>query len=207
MTVREIVDKEWVLFTKVKNYGGRASCQENPTTFYIMRSSQLAAWNDAMRESYFNDLVSAEQKGRNLLSEKYGYMMKRTSPVEYVPIREALPIHSIEKERLVAQICNIHVEWMEALVVHYPRLTNRGRSIYKESDRRETTSFETYLWGELMSYSEETLHRYLDYVVRLQKEERNMNEMILENTVHAYGFDTLEQAERRIAGRFSCTNA
>lgn len=207
MTVREIVDKEWALFSKVKHCDGRASCQENPTTFYIMRSSQLAAWNAAIRESYFNDLVSAEQKGRNLLSEKYGYMMARTSPVEYVPIREALPIHSIEKEWMVAHICNIHVEWMEALAVRYPYLMSRGRSIYKESDRRETTSFETYLWGELMTYSEETLRRYLDYAVRLQKEERNMNEMILENTVHAYGFHTLDEAERWVAGRSSYTNA
>ena len=51
--VREIVETEWDLFDKVRNRGGRAACQDDANTFFIMRSSQLAAWTTAMRESYF----------------------------------------------------------------------------------------------------------------------------------------------------------
>lgn len=73
--VRRIAEAEWKLFEQVHNIGGRASCQDSPDTFFIMRSSQLMAWSEAMQESYWNDLITATQQGRNLLTEKYAYMM------------------------------------------------------------------------------------------------------------------------------------
>lgn len=39
-----IIRMEWELFDKVQNIGGRASCQDQWSTFQIMRSSQLLAW-------------------------------------------------------------------------------------------------------------------------------------------------------------------
>ena len=74
--INQIVDIEWVMFDKVNNIGGRASCQDEKQTFYIMRSSQLGAWNEALLGSYLEDLQQAKAEGRNPLSEKYGYMME-----------------------------------------------------------------------------------------------------------------------------------
>ena len=93
----EITAMEWQQFTQVKNQGGRASCQEDERTFRIMRAAQFEAWNEAMLASYRQDLIQAEEAGRNPLSEKYGYMMRSTHPQEYEQIQDLLPPVSPEK--------------------------------------------------------------------------------------------------------------
>ena len=70
-----IIRMEWELFDKVQNIGGRASCQDQWSTFQIMRSSQLLAWTPELLSSYQNDLLEAKAAGRNPLSEKYGYII------------------------------------------------------------------------------------------------------------------------------------
>jgi len=201
MTVEEIVDIEWSMFDKVHNIGGRASCQEDPRTFFIMRSSQLRAWSPDMRESYGRDLLEARNHGRNLLSEKYGYMMERTSPLEYAQIRDRLPVRSPEKLAQIDRICSVHVGWMKEMSSRYPHLAGRGRATQRHEDTPYTTSFETYLWGELATYSRETLEHYWTHIQTLQQEGRNMNEEILRHTVAQYGYSSLDEAESRLAGK------
>lgn len=201
MTVEEIVDIEWTMFDQVHNIGGRASCQEDPRTFFIMRSSQLRAWSPDMRESYGRDLLEARNHGRNLLSEKYGYMMERTSPLEYAQIRDRLPVRSPEKLAQIDRICSVHVGWMKEMSSRYPHLAGRGRATQRHEDTPYTTSFETYLWGELATYSLETLEHYWAHIQTLQQEGRNMNEEILRHTVAQYGYSSLDEAESRLAGK------
>lgn len=88
---KQIVELEWAMFGKVQNRGGRAACQDDAQTFSIMRTSQLAAWTEEMRQSYLDDLRAAQSAGRNPLAEKYGYMMARTCPAEYEQIKDRLP--------------------------------------------------------------------------------------------------------------------
>lgn len=194
-TTEQIAETEWALFDKVQNRGGRASCQDDSRTFFIMRGSQLAAWNEKMRQSYLNDLLHAQAAGRNPLAEKYGYMMERTSPIEYEQIKEQLPPRTVEKNALIGKICAAQVRWLEDLALRYPGLTSRGRGIRKETDSLVSTSFETYLWGELATYSMRTLRLYAAYVDQLLGEGRNMNEEILRNTVLQYGYASLDEAE------------
>lgn len=61
----DILNREWNLFQQVQNVGGRASCQEDERTFRIMRAAQFEAWNEAMLASYRQDLIQAEEAGRN----------------------------------------------------------------------------------------------------------------------------------------------
>ena len=72
--------------------------------------------------------------------------------------------------------------------------------IHRAQDGVYSTSFETYLWGELESYSIETVRLYSEYVNALKAEGRNLNEMILANMVSQYGYSSLEAAESRTKG-------
>ena len=39
--IKEIIDREWEMFSVLKNTGGVAECQNNKPEFIIMRSGQL----------------------------------------------------------------------------------------------------------------------------------------------------------------------
>lgn len=195
--IREIIETEWTQFDKVQNRGGRAACQDDWKTFAVMRSSQFQVWTQALLESYRKDLRSAQKEGRNLLWEKYARMMERTAPSEYEALKDTLPVLSPEKLYLSDLICAAHVLWQEELAEQYPRLTGHGRPIRKENDGPGITSFETYLRGELLTYSVESLRLYAAFVDKSKKERVNLCEQVLRNTVQQYGFSTLEEAESR----------
>ena len=200
-TGEQIAALEWELFDKVHNRGGHAACQNDKRTFFIMRMSQFSAWTEDMRRSWLDDLRAAQAAGRNPLAEKYGYMMARTSPAEYEQIKDQLPPRTAEKDALIASICAAHVGWLEELAARYPNLTGRGRAIRRAADSPASTSLETYLWGELATYSHRTLALYADHAARLLAQGRNMNEEILLHTVQQYGFASLDEAEAQLASR------
>ena len=56
---RQIVEKEWLMFQQVQGVNGRAACQDDWTTFLIMRLSQFEGWDTDVLESYFEDIVQA----------------------------------------------------------------------------------------------------------------------------------------------------
>ncbi|MGX8718498.1 MAG: DUF4125 family protein, partial [Desulfovibrio sp.] len=87
--VSELCEREWVMFDKVNNAGGRASCQQDPAFFRKMRACQFENWNLPLLESYRRDLMRAAEEGRNLLTEKYAWMMSWTHPEEFARIRDA----------------------------------------------------------------------------------------------------------------------
>ena len=198
--VKRIVETDWELFDQVQNIGGRASCQDSPDTFFIMRSSQIMAWSDAMQESYWNDLIAAAQQGRNLLAEKYAYMMARTSPAEFSRICSQLPARLPEKDTRIDEICAQSVIWQEQLAKQYPHLVGHGRAIRRETDSLYETSFETYLWGELATYSLDTVKLYHAYIQQLNTQGKSLCEMILQNTVQLLGYASLEAAEAKAGG-------
>lgn len=83
--IREIVEEEWSQFQKVNNEGGRASCQDDGKTFYIMRKSQFLVWPEEVLDSYYGDLCKAREEGKNLLFYKYAFMMERTASDPCIP--------------------------------------------------------------------------------------------------------------------------
>ena len=198
-TTNQIINIEWDLFDKVQNIGGRAGCQDDREPFFLMRSSQLDAWTEEMRRSWLDDLCLARAEGRNPLAEKYGYMMERTDSVGYASIANSLPSRTEEKMALVTEICAAHLSWILSLRQEYPLLTGRGRAVNCDADSLYSTSFTTYLAGELSTYSEQTLSLYLAYVRQLQKQGKNLNKLILNNTITQYGYASLDAAEAALA--------
>lgn len=196
--IEKIVKLEWAQFDKVKNEGGRADCQDDWNTFSIMRRSQYMAWPDALLNSFYSDLTEADQKGWNLIMEKYARMMESTAPERYEELKATLPVRNEKRLAIQEEIIKIQVAWMEELAKNYPKLAGNARSIHTAEDNAYNTSYETYLRGEIGTYSEETLLLYGKFIVELSQKGDNLAYLIMEHTVHLYGYDSLEDAEGRL---------
>lgn len=196
--VTAIVELEWQAFDKVENAGGRADCQNDFNTFSLMRKSQYLAWPLELLASFYEDFLSANARGWNLITEKYGRMMESTVPEEYEAIKERLPGCSEKKCSIVNQIAEIQVEWMEDFAKTYPKMAGNARSIRSSTDTPFNTSYETYLKGELMTYSDRTLGLYGQWIVTLNQENENLAKIIMTNTALLYGYASLEAAEKAL---------
>lgn len=196
--VEKIVALEWKQFDKVKNEGGRADCQDNWNTFSIMRKSQYLAWNEDLLASYLQDLSDGEARGWNLITEKYARMMKSTTPEKYAELESQLPERSDERIAIQEEIIKIQVNWMEEFAAQYPKMAGNARSIHTSEDTPFDTSYETYLRGELGTYSDDTLLLYGRFVVSIQQEGKNLAYIIMNNTAVLYGYGSVEEAENKL---------
>ena len=199
MTLEEkrnyMVQLEWDFFQQVQNEGGRADCQNTPHTFYIMRKSQFDAWPETLINCYLNDLKKAKAEGRNPVMEKYAWMMKYTAPHQFKNIYHLLPAVPEENQSIINQILQIQLTWMEEYKAAYPKVSSGNRAVKKEQAAAGNASFETYLWGELCTYSHQTLSVYLDYIKELAAAGKNLVLLTMEYTVEKYGCRNLEEAE------------
>ena len=189
--IEEILEKEWKYFSNLNNIGGRADCQDNREDFIIMRKSQWETFNEETLLSYLEDLNSKN----NPLFQKYAQMMKYNSPEEYKKIKDILEKASDEKTDLVNKIMFIYMEWEKEFFERYPIFSSMGRPLYSSEDDNIETSIETYLRGELLSYSEKTLKLYLNYVI--DNKEKNINLAIknMDNLARMQGFNDSDEVE------------
>lgn len=193
--VNDIIDREWKMFQNTQNIGGRAACQDQFDTFYANRYAQHSAWQAETLESYRNDLIAAEMAGRNLVTEKYAYMMEFTDPAYYeANLRAHLPVLSDQKAQLIAEIVSLQLLAYEAYAKAYPALAGGGRP---EAESMGMTSIRDYSVGEYKTYSEHTLGLLLYDVKRMD----NSVLQIQKTLVSFYGFDSLEAAEAAQRGR------
>lgn len=197
--VQQIVELEFSEFDKVKNEGVRAGCQDDWETFSIMRKSQYLTWPLAMLQQYWSELQAASQRGWNLLTEKYARMMESTAPEEYAALQEELPPVSEQKKALCEAIVSIQVSWMEDFAKQYPKLAGQARHIHTSEDTAWNTSYETYLRGELLTYSETLLQQYGTWIVQLHRNGKNLAEMTMSNTAAFYHYASLAEAEAHAA--------
>ncbi|MGN0299202.1 MAG: DUF4125 family protein [Lachnospiraceae bacterium] len=195
-TMEGIIKTEWTMFQLVQNEGGPASCQENWTTFQIMRSGQFFCWTEEMKDSYLEDLAAAVQSGWNLIFEKYARMMESTAPEKYqAELAAIMPKRSAERLAMQEKAIAIQVKWLEEFDKAYPHLSGNARVIHTSEDTPMDTSAETYLRGELSTYSDKTAKLYCEYVQQLEKEGKNLTAMINENVMKQYGYADLAEAE------------
>ncbi len=197
-----LIKEEWSHFTAVHNKGGRASCQDDPETFFIMRRSQFVCWNEELIDSWYNDLVNAKNAGRNLLSEKYAWMMQQTSPAEFEKIKDFLTEPSPQTELLMEEVIKTEVNWMAEYSKQYPFMAMGNRPVHSYEDGIYETSFETYLRGELHTYSKITMQLYANMVKKIYNEGNSMAVMIMESMVRQYGYKNLADAERQYKIRY-----
>lgn len=196
--VEKIIEVEWQQFQLVKNEGGRAACQDDWTTFQIMRESQFINWPLEILESYAKDLMAAMDKNWNLVFEKYARMMKSTVPEKYKEVEAILPLISEERVKRMEKTIAIQTKWLEDFAVEYPNLMEAARYVHTSEDTEYETSSETYLRGELASYSEETEKMYSEFIEKLQTEGKDFVVMTYEHMVKRYGYQSIKDAEERM---------
>lgn len=196
--IKEIIQREWDFFQHVSNIGGRASCQNDFETFYLQRKGQFEVFYPEVNESYLQDLKLYKEIGRNPIMEKYGYMMESTDPEYYKTIKDQLPARTDEQMAIIDSICQIEVAMREVFDLQYPHLSHLARNTHSSQDQQENTSFETYLRGELSTYSPQTLYLYGKMVADMYQKGQNMILMIQEKTVQAYGYQSLADAETKM---------
>ena len=85
---------------------------------------------------------------------------------------------------------------MEEFAAEYPKLASNARSVHTVEDNLYNTSYETYLRGEVSTYSDKMLELYGRYVVSYARDGKNLTYDIMSNSVHMYGYDSLEAAEQ-----------
>ena len=199
--IADIIAREWAFFQETQNMGGRAVCQDSPNTFALMRRSQFLSWSGETLASYLADLKDAQDEGRNPVAEKYGHMMRWTHPDEYARIENLLPPIPAASRALAEEIVAINLPWEEECDRTYPHMRSGGRPLRSEQDRDGWTSFETYLRGELCSYSERTLRSLLADCREAQACGRNPAAENLDVMARGYGYASAADYEERAARR------
>jgi hypothetical protein len=180
--ITKIIEIEWEMFSKVKNRGGKASCQEEPDTFKIIRSSNFMSWSEATLESYLNDLQGAKKVKRNLMTEKYARMEGLIPP----PDSEVLS--------LIDKIVAIECKWLEELAAKSPQYTP-ARPIYSRQDTPQIVSSETYSRGELATYSKKTLELYYQDILEMSQKNINRIEVIFSRMLEEFNNNFAEEKD------------
>ena len=193
--IKEIIDREWEMFSVLKNTGGVAECQNNKPEFIIMRSGQWDNLPDKILESYKQDLIEAKELGRNLLEEKYIRMMEYSAPSEFEEVKHLLPNISNGSLTLIKQIEKIYLDWGDEFESKFPKFSKLCRPLRSSGDIPERASVQTYLIGELSSYSTHTVLFYFDYIKQCVKEGKNLIYITHTDVVKQKGFNSVEEVE------------
>lgn len=194
--INKIISLEWDMFSSVSNMGGQADCQRDVQTFIIMRNSQFQTWTSELLKSYLEDLVSARNDGVNLMTLKYARMMEHTCPSEYARLNDQLPPIDAKTMRMIDEIVQVYMAWDNELIDQYPSLRSRGRPANHQDDSSSKTSIETYMRGELSTYSHRSIAIYHQDTMAAKANGINLAELILHWTIRSYGYASLVDAER-----------
>ena len=121
--------------------------------------------------------------------------MKYNSPEEYEKIKDILESPGQNKISLIGKIMSIYMKWEEEFFKKYPIFSSMGRPLYSTEDDNIETSIETYLRGELLSYSEKTLQLYLKYIIEMKGKNINLAIKNMDNLASMQGFKNSDEVE------------
>lgn len=185
--INEIIERELEMFLLVPSRYP-APCQSNPKGFRDARSTQFFVWSEETLTSYLNDLKTAADQDRNLMTLKYARMEGLIPAIHEDPLNRSL-IH---------EIVAVQLEWQKEMIQKYPNLMGRGRPLEDGEGGGGVTSFVTYLQGELETYSGETLTCLHRDIMEAQNRDENLTETIYLHTVRKQGYRSIEDAEARV---------
>ncbi len=192
--INEIIDLEQRMFQGVKALDGPADCQEDPRTFYIMRYSQHQAFGMDFLRQYREDLLQASLMNRNLVAEKYAYMMEKTDPDYFEKnLRDKLVPLSSERTDYVNRIVEHLKGKQEEFEKKYPYYASRGRGL---NQRDDWATVDVYLQGELKTYSLNSLRLMWKDLEKSKKD--NILIKIHQTTVEFYGYCDLMEVEEAL---------
>lgn len=179
--IEKILDRELKMFLSVPSIR-KSSCQDYPESFKLHRKAQFSCWSRDTLESYLRDLEKAEEKGVNLMTHKYARMDNLIPPLSSNP--------------LINTIVGCHCAWQRLIIKKYPGIMSGGRPLSSAEDSAFLTSFETYLRGELETYSDATLELLNKDILAKQAQGINMAEELYTFLVKDMGYDSLDEAEQ-----------
>ena len=179
--IEKILTRELKMFLSVPSIR-KCSCQDYPESFKLHRKAQFSCWSRDTLESYLSDLEKAEEKGINLMTHKYARMDN------LIPLLNSNPIIDV----IVGYYCT----WQRSMMKKYPGIMSGGRPLSSAEDSAFLTSFETYLRGELETYSDATLELLNKDILAKQAQNINMAEELYTFLVKDKGYDSLDEAEQ-----------
>jgi len=176
--IEKILELEWNMFSNVRSRYP-VSCQQDPGGFRLQRGAQFSVWSEETLRSYQDDLLKAEEQGRNLMTLKYARMEDLIPPLSVNPI--------------IDEIVNLELEAQRGMLVRYPRILSRGRPL--EDDGSRATSFATYLRGELETYSDRTLELLHRDIKQIGEQGENWSILTHAHLVRDLGYASLDEVE------------
>lgn len=177
--LKEIVKNEWDFFHNVNNIGNRSFCQDDINTFIYARVCYWSIYNEDILKSYLEDLKDAKSKGRNIVTEKYAYMMEKTDNEYFQKIKHRLPALSKQKLEDINNIISIQYTWEKEILDNKSYLYDNMRKL--DADSKHNTSAITYFTGELKSYSDKTISLIKNYFIQANNRGINLLERNLKN--------------------------
>ena len=115
--------------------------------------------------------------------------------IKYARMENLIPKQN--RSPLIDKIVTIHYEWQQEMIQKYPLLMTGARPLSSVEDGTYQTSFETYLRGELETYSEKTLSLLYDDMIQKQENGINMSEEVYNNLVKELGYSSLKEADEK----------
>lgn len=193
--IDQIILHEWDMYRALNVEGGHDPSQDDFDTFKLMRSSQFETWTPDCILHYLQDVSAAIDAGRNLMTEKYAYMMEFTAPEYYNEhLRDHLSPNTMEGEQIINKSIELLHRWNLEMDEMYPNLARRGRPA-TEVGADGTVSREIYARGEMRTYSVPLLILYGKMLRAADAAGRNLAIEERDAMVRKYGFKSIEDAE------------
>jgi hypothetical protein len=184
--IEKILSVELEMFLNVPS-AGKSSCQEYPESFKTHRRAHFFPWSKDTLESYLQDLRTALASGTNLMTLKYARMDNLIPPLNTNP--------------LIGKIVEIQCAWQRDVLLKYPGIMGGGRPLSSADDSSSMTSFETYLRGEIETYSDTTLKLLYRDMLHKQAQGISMSREVYEYLVREKGYSSMEDAEKQIQAK------